>query len=415
MRWFAQDPPRTSTRPTHVGGVWYNGLMRRMTVAERRARLGLRHRLTAHASSPREVAQSLVALHATDPATVFLSVLARQPDTTVAQIEDTLYEDRSLIRLHGMRRTIFVAPVETAPAILHSCVHTFVTQTRKTYVQALTAAGVGGDAWLSEVEASAEAALAKRGTATAGQISSDEPRLLTKLTIASGKPYESTTSITAWILFLLAAEGRIARGRPSGSWTSSQWTWSPMDKWLPGGVPELPAAQARADLARAWLGAFGPATVADLKWWTGWTVGHARQALAAIGAVEVDLDGVTGLVLPEDLEPVGEQPPWVALLPALDPTPMGWGQRQWYLGDHTAAVFDNSGNVGPTVWCDGRVVGGWAQLPSGEVVYKLLEDVGREAQSALDSAAGRLSRWLGSVRLTPRTRRKTLVEKDLIG
>jgi hypothetical protein len=360
---------------------------------------------------------------------VFLSVLARHPDATVEEIESALYEERTLLRLHGMRRTIFVAPVELAPAILHSCVHTFVTQSRKIYVQALTEAGVGDSAWLSDVEAAAEAALARRGTATASQISSEEPRLLTRIKIARGRSYESTTTITAWVLFLLAAEGRIARGRPTGSWTSSQWTWSPMDKWLPGGVPELPAAAARAQLARAWLGAFGPATVADLKWWTGWTVGHSRQALADIGAVEVDLEigpeigpkagtggsaGVTGFVLPEDAEPVGEQPPWVALLPALDQTPMGWAQRQWYLGEYGPAVYDSSGNAGPTVWCDGRVVGAWAQRPSGEVVYRLLEDVGAEAKSALDSAAGRLERFLGGVRLSARTRRKSLVEKELL-
>jgi hypothetical protein len=188
-----------------------------------------------------------------------------------------------------------------------------------------------------------------------------------------------------------------------------------MDLWLPGGMPEAAPAQARTDLARAWLHAFGPATVADLKWWTGWTVGHTRQALTAAGAVEVDLDGVTGLVLADDLDPIGEQPPWVALLPALDPTPMGWAQRQWYLGDHAAAVFDNTGNAGPTVWCDGRVVGGWAQLPNGEIAYRLLQDVGSQARSALDSAADRLGRWLGGVRLAPRTRRKSLVERELLG
>jgi hypothetical protein len=367
------------------------------------------------------VARGVTALHATDPATVFLSVLARLPGMTVAELERALYEERTLLRLHGMRRTIFVAPVELAPAILHSCVHTFVAQSRKTYVQALTEAGVAGKAgagaWLSELEDATEAVLAEKETATAAQISKAEPRLLTKITIAQGKSYESSTTITAWVLFLLAAEGRIARGRPSGSWTSSQWTWSPMDKWLPGGVPELPAAQARAELAGAWLSRFGPATVADLKWWTGWTLGHSRQALADVGAVEVGLehtDGVSGFVHPGDTEPVGEQPPWVALLPALDPAPMGWVQRQWYLGEHGPALYDNSGNAGPTVWCDGRVVGGWAQLPGGEIAYKLLEDVGAEARSALDTAAGRLRDWLGPARIAPRARRRSPVEKELL-
>ncbi|GIH09325.1 hypothetical protein Rhe02_73920 [Rhizocola hellebori] len=388
--------------------------MRRISVAQRRARLGLRHRLAAHASSPLEVAQSMVALHATDPATVFLSIYARQPEVTVAAIESALYDERSLLRLHGMRRTLFVAPVELASAIAHSCVKTFVAQSRRTYVQLLAEAGVGDEAWLAELQAAAEAALAKRGKATAAQISTEEPRLLTRIRLAAGKSYESTTTITAWVLFLLAAEGRIARGRPSGSWTSSQWTWSPMDAWLPGGLPELSPAQARAELAKAWLGAFGPATMADLKWWTGWTAAHTREALTASGAIEVDLDGVTGLVLAEDVDPVGEQPPWVALLPALDPTPMGWAQRHWYLGEHAAAVFDNTGNAGPTVWCDGRVVGGWAQLPTGEVAYRLLEDVGAEAVAALDGAADRLQRWLAGVRLSPRARRRSLLEKQLL-
>jgi DNA glycosylase AlkZ-like len=367
------------------------------------------------ASHPREVAQSLLALHATDPATVFLSIQARLPGATVAATESALYEERSLLRLHGMRRTLFVAPVELAPAIRHACAETFLAQTRKTYVQLLMDAGVGDSAWLSEVETAAEAALAARGTATAAQISSDEPRLRTQIRVARGKSYESTTTITAWVLFLLAAEGRIARGRPTGSWTSTQWTWSSMEKWLPGGMAELPAAQARADLARAWLTAFGPATVADLRWWTGWTATHTRQALAAIGAVEVDLDGATGLVLPGDLDPVSEQPPWVALLPALDSTPMGWAQRQWYLGGHAVALFDGTGNAGPTVWCDGRVVGAWVQRPDGEVVYRLLEDVGAEATSALDSAAERLAQWLGDARPAPRARRRSPLEKELLG
>ena len=55
--------------------------MVRMGVAERQARLGRRHRLGAgcQAADPVEAAASMVALHATDPATVHLSVAARVP------------------------------------------------------------------------------------------------------------------------------------------------------------------------------------------------------------------------------------------------------------------------------------------------------------------------------------------------
>ena len=58
-------------------------------------------------------------------------------------------------------------------------------------------------------------------------------------------------------------------------------------------------------------------------------------------------------------------------VPALDPTAMGWSQRDWYLGPHKEALFDRSGNVGPTIWWNGRIVGGWAQRRSGEIVVRL--------------------------------------------
>ncbi len=53
--------------------------MRQMEAAERRSRLGVRHHLAAaaKAASPAEAARGVLALHATDPASVFLSIQAR--------------------------------------------------------------------------------------------------------------------------------------------------------------------------------------------------------------------------------------------------------------------------------------------------------------------------------------------------
>jgi hypothetical protein len=103
--------------------------------------------------------------------------------------------------------------------------------------------------------------------------------------------------------------------------------------------------------------------------------------------------------------------PWVALLPALDPTPMGWVGRDWYLGPHAASLFDRSGNIGPTIWSDGRIVGGWAQRPDGEIVYRLLEDIGSDKAGQVRAAADRLADWVGPVRVRPRFR--TPLEQEL--
>ena len=112
----------------------------------------------------------------------------------------------------------------------------------------------------------------------------------------------------------------------------------------------------------SWLRTFGPGTEADVVWWLGATKGAVRRALADVSAVEVALaDGTPGWLLPDDVDEVAAPEGWAALLPALDPTTMGWKQRDFYLGEHAAKIFDSNGNGGPTMWWNGRIVGGWTQ------------------------------------------------------
>jgi hypothetical protein len=175
-----------------------------------------------------------------------------------------------------------------------------------------------------------------------------------------------------------------------------------MTSWLGGPIEALSPAEGTAGLVRAWLGAFGPGTVADLQWWLGSTASAVRRALGDVKATEVDLDGQTGFVLPDDLEPTEPVPPWAALLPPLDPTTMGWTERDWYLGPHKRALFDTSGNAGPTIWWDGRAVGGWRQRANGDVELQSLEDVGADGRRAVEAEADRLTAWFAGRRVLPR-------------
>jgi hypothetical protein len=389
--------------------------MRRIGVEERRARLGLRHRLAATARGGAvEVARDLVGLHATDPATVYLAARARMRDPEAAAVERALYDDRSLVRILGMRRTMFVEPVELMPVVQAACTDAIAVQQRKLLLTMVAGAGLAGDpaAWVEELERVAVKALEESGGATATELSGYDPRLATQIVVAAGKPYEGRQSMVTRILLLLAAEGRVVRGRPRGSWVSGQYRWSVVGDWLPGGVASWSLQDAQTELVRRWLAGFGPATMADVKWWTGLPMGQVRRAVAATGAVEVDLDGAPGVVLPDDLDPVPAPEPWAALLPGLDPTTMGWAGRDFYLGPHRPVLFDRNGNAGPTVWWDGRIVGGWVQRRSGEVVLRLLEDVGADAATAVEAEAARLADWLGPIRVTPRFR--TPLERELV-
>jgi hypothetical protein len=312
-----------------------------------------------------------------------------------------------------MRRTVFVLPAGLVPTVHGACTRAIAANERRKLEQMLEEGGIAseGAAWLREVEEATLQALRMRGEATAAELSMDVPELRERLHFGAGKAWEGSQGLSTRVLWVLAADGRIVRGRPRGSWISLQYRWAPVESWLPGGVIDVPAGEAQAQLARRWLHTFGPAPAADLRWWAGWTARDTAQALAAAGAVEVALESGTGHVLPEDLEPVAPPDPGAVFLPSLDSTVMGWSERSWFLGAHAPMLFDRSGNAGPTAWWDGRVVGGWAQRPTGEVVHRLLEDPGAEGRRAIEAEAARLQAWLGGVRVIPPFR--TPLEREL--
>ena len=392
------------------------GGTRTVSVAERRRRLAVRHHLAPaeRAGTAAAATADIIALHGTDPASVYLAARARTREVDKAAIEHALYQERSLVRMLGMRRTVFVVPADLAPVIQAACTDQIAERMRRQLGQAIEASGIAADgaSWLKDVGEATVRALAARGTATGAELAQDEPRLRAQIVYAADKSYGGPVNVTTRLLTLLSAEGLIMRGRPRGGWTSSQVTWS-----AAGVLARPPAAAARTELARCWLAAFGPALASDLQWWTGLTAGQVKQALAQLDVTEVDLDGSPGVMLAADEPGVDAQPDleaWPALLPALDPTAMGWRERAWYVGEHTAALFDRSGNIGPTAWWDGRIVGGWAQRKDGEVAVRLLEDVGTEAAAAIAAEAQRLREWIGpGTTITPRFR--TPLERELAG
>lgn len=385
--------------------------MHRISNEQRRTRLGRRHRLavSARAGNPVEAADAVVALHATDAATLYLSVCARLTEPSVSAVEQALYEDVTLGRLLSLRNTLFAVSRDVAPCLDASTARAVAAKERRTFLKHLQEDGGGLDEnWLARTETATLAALEARGAATGSELSAAVPDLREKITVFPGKKWEAEQGVASRVIRLLAADGRIRRDRPRGSWTSSQFRWTAAHPW-----PAMPVPEARAELVRRWLLSYGPATEADLTWWTGWTVTNARRALTAVGAEEVQLDdGVRGFVLPGDTAPEPPTEPWAALLPGLDPSAMGWADRTFHFdAEHRSALFDRAGNIGPTVWWNGKIVGGWAQRSDGEVVWRLLNNAAGEATAAIEAEAARLSSWVGEARVTPRFR--TPLEREL--
>jgi len=387
--------------------------MRAFPLDERRARLGERHHLAAPADDLVTAARAVVGLHASDPSTPYLSARARTQDFSQADLERALYDDRELVRTTLMRKTLFVVGREDIDVLTSAVGPAFAIGDRRRLEHMLQSQGIAEEpgVWLDDVAQRVIDELAARGEATAVELREVIPELRESLTFGEGKSWGGTTGISTRVLFMLAAGHLIVRGRPLGAWTSSRYRWALLSAWLGRDLHAVDPTVARSTLCRRYLTAYGPATFDDLRWWTGWTAGDASRALVGSGATEVDLDGASGWALPDDLEPTEVREDWIALLPALDPTTMGWKNRSWYLSAHADRLFDGNGNAGPTIWWNGQVVGGWAQRKSGEIAVRLLEVLPRAARERVDAEAEALERWLGAVRVMPRFR--TPLEREI--
>lgn len=377
---------------------------------ERRARLAARHGFTTPPSDVAALADTVVAIHSTDPVSVFLAAAARRATDRIEGVETALYDERTVVRMLGMRRTLFVTPRHHVATIQRAFTDGFVAREARRLAGWLEATGVAADgaAHIERMTELVASAVAELGEVTTRELTGAHPELDVRFTPPVGSA-TGTISVGSRIVLLMTASGMLARTRPLGTWISSQYRYAAMDRWLGQPIPPVESAAARAALATAWLRAFGPGTIIDLQWWAGWNKGQTTAALSAAGAVEVELDGAIGYVLEDDLDPVAADEDWVALLPALDSTPMGWKERDWYLGPHASALFDRNGNVGPTIWWNGRIVGGWAQRSDGSIVTRLLEDV--PVTTAVAAEAERLTAFVDGTVFTPRFR--TPLEREL--
>ena len=398
--------------PCRVGcGGYGRGV--EISVEERRRRLAVRHLLTpsARVETVDQVAGALVALHSSDPATVYLSAALRLRVPSIEAVDRSLYDDRRLLRHHAMRRTLWaMTPATTIAAHAGFTRKIAAAERRRTgKLFGLDDAGID-----DAIERVSRAVRDHGGPISTRAIGEILPDLAEPVPINQGTSYSGRMAVHTRALLVAAFEGRIARGRPLGSWIASQYDWWPVESWVGRRLDdqdEHDELTGAAAVIGAWLATSGPATLDDLVWWTGSTKTLVRRSLERLEAVEVTTnDGrtdVAGYVLSDDEvdeRTSADSGPWVALLPGLDPTAMGWKQRAWYLDDETnARVTDRNGNIGPTGWVDGRVVGGWAQRADGTIAHDVDPATLRGVHhDLLDAEIDRLRALVGDTRFTPR-------------
>jgi Winged helix DNA-binding domain len=173
--------------------------------------------------------------------------------------------------------------------------------------------------------------------------------------------------------------------------------------WLDGAAI-AEDADALARLARRYLGAFGPATLADAAAWSGLPIARLRPGFAALDAAGglvrfADDLGRELLDLADAPRPAGDAPTPPRLLPMWDSLLLAYADRTRVISDeHRRIVVARNGDTLPTFLVDGRVAGLWWAEADGSTTRVVLEPFGRlarEERLALELEGESLAAFVG--------------------
>jgi len=360
----------------------------------RRHGLAPQHRV----ADAKAATRAMTVLHATEPATPYLSLSARidsftrgGPGQCAVQVEVAGQTARDAA--HPVR-------VPARPAAGRG-ERPFRPGRRQEYgrlVTDLERSRITGDGagWLAASREAVLARLAGGAELSATQLREDLAELAGQVSWYEHKPYGQVLHIAPRVLTWMGATGDLVRGHNDSHWRITRPLWARMDDWLGAPVGRCEESVGYAELVASYLRTFGPVTERDLVWWFGATKRAMRQALSELSAVQVRLEREqAGWVLPDDVDPEPPAGPWAALLPALDPTTMGWKDRDFYVDpDFYSAIFDWSGNCGTTAWWNGQIVGAYVQDDAGHIELIVPRDPGPAGRAALQAEGERLGDWL---------------------
>jgi Winged helix DNA-binding domain len=165
------------------------------------------------------VTAGLVGLHATDPATPYLSLWARSPGFEITDLDLELYQKRSVVRHLAMRRTLWLVSCDDLGMIQSAASDRVADNERRRLIADVQKAGVtsDGNQWLHLASAAVLRHLGEHGPAGSTELRAALPELAGTYDPAPGKRWGGLVPVVPRVLTVLSARGDIVRGPNDGA------------------------------------------------------------------------------------------------------------------------------------------------------------------------------------------------------
>ena len=291
----------------------------------------------------------------------YLSLLARRPGLTLGDLDEALINDRSLVRATAFRGSLFLMPAEDYPVYFRALYDTLSS----TGMSRLRSEGI------DEAELTR---LSERLKAANFELQKTEIQILALL--YPGKERRPGADVERLMLRKLCDLGVLVRTTSKG-WKGNQFNYALASHWLEGiELTVENVEQARMEVVRRYLRAYGPARLEDIVWWTGISANEVRHILESLGreVVRFSVDGLgEGLVTMRETSDATRKggsgtPDRILFLPLWDAYPLGWRDRTRVVEPRFAPwVYDPQGNASSLIIEEGRAIGLW-QFRDGDSI-----------------------------------------------
>jgi len=305
-----------------------------------------------------KITNDLCGLQATGTFEPYVYLFSRKKGFRKEELDKELYKTKSLLKVRGMRNTMFIVPKNDAP-LIHNATN---------YLKENRFEGFFNYSDFTRIEYNElETKIL--------QVLKNESLIATDIKKRIGS--DRNISI---IISLMCDKLLLVRDKPPKGWKDRRNTYSLMKYNFPDlnfqNVEEIKSIQS---LILRYIKSYGPVTEQDITWWTGFTKTKVKNAIDSIQLhiERINLFDEIHYIEKLDLESLKNISPQktqiINLLANLDPYLMGYKNRKRFINDEIYDfVFDRSGNATTTILLDGTVIGIWDFQSKPDPIVKIL-------------------------------------------
>jgi len=346
-----------------------------------------KHHLTKDSKSDNvlQIIDDLCGLHATGTFEPYIQLFIRTKKFEKQDLDKELYAKKSLGRIRGMRKTLFIQTKEMIPIVYNA--NRYLTESIEN--KYLNYRNVS----IAEYE----------------KLSKEIINLLNQNEMSTSqikKILNSQKDISA-IISVMCDRMQLIRAKPLKSWKDRRILYAPFKKYFPDlNLKIYNEEQAIELLIHKYIKTYGPCTENDIVWWLGISKGKVKKALHNLTdkIEKIKITDFTDEYLLNSVDvnklkdiDLDNNKKCINLLPMLDPYLMGYKERERYLKiEDYNYVFDRTGNATSTILHNGRIIGIWDIVEKPYPIIKLLlfNFINKALQDDIQIEAERIGRFI---------------------